>query len=245
MLIGSANVDELAATAPVMQGWATAPVTWEHAEVLQVAYEIATPHREAMLPPALHPTDPPLVTWLFYRCPTGPWGSFTLAQTRIECRSGLRLRGYLVSAVVDNADAADALRTQWGFKTQPGSIALHRYYDSVHAAVATASGTILNLTVSDPDPLSAADIQYVANVNLAQTPRGLRLVQVEPRHQIHRVERGRPQVTAFDAAAWGDARVQPTSPVAASFAVADVTLPPIRFLCRPHVLAFEGTESAT
>ena len=48
---------------------------------------------------------------------------------------------------------------------------------------------------------------------------------------------------AFDGAAWGDARVQPVYPVSASFAVADITIPRIRFVCRPDVLAFDGTEA--
>ena len=45
---------------------------------------------EAMLPPALHPTLPPIVSWLVYRAISSPWGPFTLAQTRIGCRSGAR-----------------------------------------------------------------------------------------------------------------------------------------------------------
>ena len=244
MLIGTADLDALAARAPAIEHFGGEPVACAQAEVLQVTYELATPHREAMLPPGLHPTDPPIVTWVFYRCPTSPWGSFAMAQTRIECRSGLRLRGFLVSAVVDSPVAAEALSKRWGFATQDGQIALHRYYDSTRAAVITNGRTILEVVVSDPDPLSTADVQYVANVNLAHTPRGLRLVQVEPRHQVHRVERGRPRVLAFDGAAWGDARVQPIYPVSASLAVADITIPQIRFMCRPDVLAFEGTEPA-
>src|SRR5512137_2613099 len=102
MLIGSANVSELAAATPIIDHFDGALLVCEQAEILQVMYEIATPHREAMLPPALHPTDPPLVSWLFYRCAASPWGRFAMAQTRIECRSGLRLRAFLVSAVVDN-----------------------------------------------------------------------------------------------------------------------------------------------
>ena len=245
MLIGSANVDLLAARAPAIEGFEGEPVTCEQAEVLQVAYESATLHREATLPPALHPTDPPIVTWLLYRCPASPWWSFALAQTRIQCRSGLRLRGFLVSAVVDNAVAAEALGKRWGFATQAGQVELRRYYDSMRAAVVTNGRTILDVNVSDPNPLSAADVHYVANMNLAHTARGLRLVQVEPRYQVQRVERGRPRVAAFDGAAWGDARVQPVYPVAASLAVADITIPRIRFVCRPDVLAFDGTESVS
>ena len=245
MLIGTANVEELASRAPVMASLDGEPASCEQAEVLQVTYEIATPHREAMLPPALHPTDPPVLTWLVYRCPASPWGSFTMAQTRLECRSGLRLRGYLISAVVDNSVAAEALGQRWGFATQNGHIELHRYYDSVRATVDTDGRRILDVIVADPDPLSPADVQYVANVNLAHTPRGLRLVQVETRYQVHRVERGRPRVVAFDGAAWGDARVQPVYPVSASLAVADLTFPRIRFVCRPDVLAFDGTEAVS
>jgi hypothetical protein len=244
MLIGTANIDELAARVAVMERLDSEPVTCEQADVLQVTYEIATPDREAMLPPALHPTDPPLVTWLFYRCPTSPWGSFAMAQTRIECRSGLRLRAFLVSAVVDNADAGAALGRRWGFAFQAGQIELHRYYDSVRAAVTADGRCILDIVVSDPDPLSAADVQYAPNMNLAHTPRGLRLVQVEPRYQVHRVERGRPRAVAFEGVAWGDGRVQPVYPVSASLAVADVTFPRIRYVCRPDVLAFDGTETA-
>lgn len=243
MLIGTANVEALASRAPVMERLGGEPLACEQADVLLVMYEIATLDREAMLPPALHPTDPPIVTWLFYRCPASPWGSFAMAQTRIECRSGLRLRAFLVSAVIDNPHAATALSKHWGFATQSGQVELHRHYDSTQATVIASGRTILDVIVSDPTPLSAADLQYVANVNLAHTPRGLRLVQVEPRYQVHRVERGRPRVLAFDGAAWGDARVQPVYPVAASLAVADITIPPIRFVCRPDVLAFDGTEA--
>ncbi len=242
MLIGTANVEELAARAPVIETFDGDPVTCEQADVLLVTHEIAVPHRESMLPPGLHPTDPPIVTWLVYRCPASPWGRFAMAQMRIECRSGLRLRGFLVSAVVDNAAAAQALARCWGFATRHGQIELHRYYDSLRVAVATGGCSILDVLVFDPIPLSPADVQYVANMNLAHTPRGLRLVQVEPRYQIQRVERGRPRVKEFDGAAWGDARVQPTYPVAASLAIADITMPCIRFVCRPDVLAFDGTE---
>ncbi|MBI1814821.1 MAG: acetoacetate decarboxylase family protein [Deltaproteobacteria bacterium] len=243
MLIGTANIDELAARAPVMEAVdGGEAVVCKQADVLQVLYEIATPHRDAMLPPALHPADPPIVTWLFYRCPASPWGSFAMAQTRIECRSGLRLRAFLVSAVVDNTAAAAALGQRWGFTVQTGRIELQRYYDSTHVTVISNGAAILDILVSDPEPLSAADLQYVANMNLVRTSRGVRLVQVEPRYEVHRVERGRPRLLAFNGAAWGDGHVEPVYPVSASLAVADITLPRIRFVCRPDVLAFDGTE---
>jgi hypothetical protein len=60
---------------------------------------------------------------------------------------------------------------------------------------------------------------------------------------IRRAERGRPRVRSFDGEAWGDARVRPVYPVSASVTVANLTLPRIRFVCRPEVLAFEGTDT--
>ena len=36
--------------------------------------------REAVLPPGLHPTNPPLVTILVYRCPSGPFAPFAMAE---------------------------------------------------------------------------------------------------------------------------------------------------------------------
>ena len=242
MLIGTASVAELAERAPVLASFHPEPVVLEHVEVLQVIYEIAAAHRAAALPPALHPTDPPIVTWLFFRCPSSPWGAFSIAQTRIECRSGLRLRGFLISAVVDNVAAAGALRDPWGYATQSGRVTLRRHYDTIDGSVVVHDTAALDVSVVDPGPLAAADLQYVANMNLAHMAVGLRLVQVEPKYEVHRAERGRPRLGVFDGAAWGDPRVRPVHPVSASCTVATVTIPRIRFVCRPDVLAFEGTE---
>ena len=243
MLSGTADVDTLAARAPTMKTLTAAPLTLDHAEVLQVMYETGLATRQSLLPPGLHPTDPPIVNWLFYRCPTSPWGPFTLAQTRIECRSGLRLRAFLVAAVADNAAAADALQNEWGFATRTGAVSLQRYYDTISARVVVEGETALELTVADPQPLAAGDIQYVANMNLAHTLNGVRLVQVEPRYRITRAERGQPRVHAFSGAAWGAPRLQPVYRVSASFISADIAVPSVRFLCRPDVWAFEGTET--
>jgi hypothetical protein len=244
MLVGTADPAALAAGAPVMDGFATDALVLEQAEVFQVVCEIDAAAREAVLPPGLHPTNPPLVTLLVYRCPTSPFGPFAMAQLRVECRSGVRPRAFQVGGFADNAAAIATLAGRFGYRLQPGAVVLRRQYDAVDACVTTADGRrAVAVTACDPDPLAPADVQYMANMNLAETPRGLRLVQVEPDYRIQRAERGRPRVDAFDGAAWGDARIRPVCPVSASITVADVTLPPVRFVCRPDVLAFEGTES--
>ena len=244
MLFGTADVDELATGAPTMERLDTEPLTLPGVWVLQTTFEMPIAARECLLPPGLHPTDPPLVSWLFFQCADGPLGPFTLAQLRVSCRSGLRPRGFLVESVVDSTEAGRALAAGWGFRHRLGQVRLARGYDAVTGTVQCNGRTLLEVALRDPDPLGAHDVQYTAGMHLARTPRGMRLVQVDPTFVVARAERGRPSLGAFDAAAWGDARVAPRHPVSASIALADVTLPKLRFLCRPDVWAFDGTESA-
>jgi Acetoacetate decarboxylase (ADC) len=243
VLFGTADVDALAARAPVMERLDTEPLVLPGTWVLQVTYEMAAAAREALLPPALHPTDPPLLSWTLLRCTSGPLGAFAIAQLRVECRSGLRPRGFLVASVIDSVDAGRALTARWGYGSRAGDVRLARQYDAVGGTVRLDGRTILDVALRDPDPLGPHDIQYTASMHLAHTPRGVRLVQVDPTFAVERAERGRPHLVAFDAAAWGDVRIVPMHPVSASIAVADVTLPRLRYLCRPDVWAFDGTET--
>jgi len=243
MLFGTADLDALAADAPRMPALDGDALTLTGVEVLQAAFELPGALRECLLPPALHPTDPPLAWITVWRCAGGPLGPFALAQVRVSCRSGLRPRGFLAGAVVDSADAGAALAARWGFRARAGTVALARQYDAVDARVVVDGCTALALSLRDPDPLGPHDVQYTASMHLARTPRGLRLVQVDPDVRIERAERGHPSLAAFDGAAWGDARIAPAHPVAGTIAVADVTLPRLRYVCRPDVWAFDGTEA--
>jgi hypothetical protein len=243
VLFGTAQLDPLAADAPVMANLDTEPLLLRAVWVLQATFEMPSAARDVLIPAALHPTDPPLASWMFFRCTESPFGPFVLAQLRVSCRSGLRPRGFLVESVVDSADAGRALAERWGYRSCVGEVRLAQQYDAVEAAVRLGGETILELGLRDPDPLGAHDLQFTASMHLAHTPRGLRLVQVDPTFAVERAERGRPHLVAFDAAAWGDARIAPTEPVVASIARADVTLPKLRYLCRPDVWAFEGTET--
>jgi hypothetical protein len=195
-----------------------------------------------MLPPALHPTLPGVVGFMVQRVGVSPWGPFALAQMRIECRSGVRPRGFLVSAVVDNAEAAGALSSRWGFRVAPGEVRLRRFYDEVRAEVTIDGEPALVLGLRDPEPLSTADVQYVASMNLASTAKGLRLLQVDPAFELQRAERGEPQLTTFDGEAWGSAEIDPAYPISASLTAGAMTLPRLRYVCRADVWAFDGTE---
>jgi len=242
VLTGTADPAVLARSAPTLAGFGTEPLKLHGVETFQVFCEIERDGSEALLPPGLHPTVPPAVTWLVQRVSESPWGAFSLAQCRIECRSGLRPRGFLLGGVADRADAAAALAQRWGYALRPGEIRLDRAYDRIGAAVRVEGEDVLRAALRDPMPLGSADAYYVANVNLAHTPNGLRLVQVDPEFEIERAERGRPLIERFMPAAWNAGGLRPSYPVSGSFTIAAVTLPALRYVSRPDVLAFEGTE---
>jgi hypothetical protein len=242
MLVGTADLDSLAEGAPTLDAFDTPPLRLAGVETLQVFCEIARAGSEALLPAGLHPTSPPAVTWLVQRVAESPWGPFGLAQCRVECRSGLRPRGFLRRGICDRAAAAAELAARWGYALCPGEVALERGYDRIRARVRLGAGDVLDLVLLDPQPLRPADAYTVANMHLARTPKGLRLVQVDPELDVECAERGRPRIVHFDAGAWNSAGMQPSHPVSALFTRAAVTMPSLRYVCRPDVLAFHGTE---
>jgi hypothetical protein len=242
MIVGTARVEDLAAERPRLAGFGAGPVVLPGAEVLQAMFEMPVSAREAVVPPGLHPTNPALCVILAWRCPESPWGAFSMAQVRAQTRSGLRPRGFVTGAVCDNPAAADALATDFGFPARLGEVLLRRAYDATWLEVASGGERILALEGMDPEPLLPGDVHYAATLNLADTPRGLRLVQVEPALEVGRAERLRPRLLSFHPEGWGDRHLDPYHPVSASVVSAGITLPPIRFVCRPDVLAFEGTE---
>jgi hypothetical protein len=148
----------------------------------------------------------------------------------------------VTGAACDNAAAAGALAAGFGYPAQLAEIRWQRSYDTVRLAVARAGETILAFEGADPDPLAPGDVQFSGTLNLADTPRGWRLVQVDPEFRPVRAERLRPKLSAFTPAAWGDPRLDPYYPVSGSLTLADVSIPALRFVCRPEELAFTGTE---
>lgn len=243
MLSGTASLEALASSAPVMPSVDIEPVVLEDAEVLQATFEMAYTSREVLLPPGLHPTTPPLMVTLAWKVPDSPWGPFSMAQVRASCRSGVRPRGFVVGCVVDTPEAAGGVAERWGFPARVGAVEIARYYDAVDLTVSVDEGPALRLRGLDPDPLGPHDVQYTVTTTLAHTPRGLRLVQVEPEYELRRVERVRPRLDHFDGGRWGHDALTPRHPVTASIAVGTITVPPLRYLSKPDVTAFQGTEA--
>jgi hypothetical protein len=239
---GTAKLDDLKARRPKLADFAAPAVQLPGAEILQAMFEMPTSARECIVPAGLHPTIPPALVLQAWRCPRSPWGPFSLVQARAQTRSGVRPRGFVTGAACDNAAAAAALASGFGYPALAAEIRWQRAYDTVLLEVARGGETILAFEGADPDPLAPGDVQFSGTLNLADTPRGWRLVQVDPELAPVRAERLRPKLAAFSAAAWGDPRLDPYYPVSASITLADVTIPALRFVCRPEELAFSGTE---
>ena len=237
MIVGSADLDRLASGAATMETWPADDVELTGVECFQLIAEMRSTAREAVLPPALHPTIPPALSIQAWNVTDGPWGPFSFVHTRVSCRAGVRARGFTTAAVATTEAAATGLAAHFGFPTRVGPVSLRRHYDGVDLEVDGLRATGL-----DPNPLGADDVQYTGTLNLADTPNGLRLVQVEARHSGDRVERVGGRLLDFDGATWGDPLLAPYHVVSTSIAVETVTIPAVRFVCRPEELAFTGTE---
>jgi Acetoacetate decarboxylase (ADC) len=219
-------------------------------DILQILYEVRVADREALVPPALNPTIPPVVSFLVYRAQDSAFGPFALAQVRLTARSGVRPRAFLISARCDNSSLSAVLAGSWGFRLAPGEVALRRFHDRVDCTVREEDGgVILQASLVDPVPVTGHDVQYPPGMHLARVTRdGVskpRIVQVDSEYEFRRADRGRPELTCFDPGAWGDARLVPDIPVSASFAACDMTIANVRYICNPDIPASEGTEKVS
>jgi hypothetical protein len=243
MLTGTGDVDDFLGHAATLDDFTTEAVTLPEAEILQALFEIRIGARQASLPAGLHPTNPPTFVAQLWRCADSPWGPFALAQARIGCRSGLRPRGFVQGCVCDNDAATDALRRRWGFPARAGTVTLRRQYDATYASVTLGGRQVFELMALDPEPLGPDDVSFSTAANLAHTPRGLRLVQVDIDVRATRAERVRPRLACFEGAALGvHPTVVPYHPVSASTTVGDITIQRLRYVSKPDELAFTSTE---
>ncbi|KOG89569.1 hypothetical protein [Streptomyces varsoviensis] len=242
MLIGTADPEALAADAPYVTSLATEPLVCRGVELLQAVYEVHSAARLDLLPPALHPVNPPAITLTVLTARESEAGPFALAETRIVCRSGVRSRGFQVSCFVQGAAAGRLLADRWGFKARAAEIEVRPRHLGTTAVVRCDGAPVLDLRMLHPQAISAADVQFTDSMQLARTAAGHRLVQVERAYSIETVERGRPSLRVFDGAALGEPRLRPTQPVSALALTGELTIRPVRYVCRADISAFEGTE---
>jgi hypothetical protein len=235
-LVGTRPVADFASgplvTAPATERWVL-----PGAGILQLMYEIESEAMTSLLPPALHPTIPPTLVFTVTNVPESPAGPFVLAEVKVGSRSGARPRGLLVRGYCNSSAAIEALASRWGYPLAQAECTFAKRYDRIEGAVRLAGRPILELTLLNPDPISGNDVQYLANLNVARMVRDgaevARLVQVDPDYAFRSADRGKPLLGAFDAGAWGLPGASPYYRVSASYCVADITLPEIRYLVDP------------
>jgi len=243
MLTGTADIARLADAAPVIPAYLAEPLVFDGVTLLQMVLEMRNGAREAVLPPALHPTIPPTLSVQVWQIAASPWGAFGMAVARVSCRGGVRARGFTVAAVASTEGACRGLRETLGYPALPADVRCFASYSGAEAAVVRDGRELFRARAIDPVPMGADDVQYTSTLNLAQVPAGLRLVQVDFDVQPERVERLHGHLEVFDASAWGNPLLDPYFVVATSVATGRVTFPPLRFLLRPAELAFTGTEA--
>lgn len=242
MLVGSANIEQLAASAATISEYVQEVIEFEEVTCFQMTMEMRNQAREAVLPPSLHPTIPASLSLQVWEVGDCLWGPFTMAVCRITCRSGVRARGFTSAVYASNEEVCNKLRSSFGFPADLADIQFRHSYDGTDVRVIKASEEILSVSALDPEPMGLTDVQYTGTLNLAHTPNGLRLVQLEAHHTATRVERLSSRLISFDGEAWGNKLLQPYHMVSSSVASETVSFPPVRFVCKPDELAFTGTE---
>ena len=230
---------ELAAfdSGPLVTDLGGEPWTLPGAGILQIMYEIDAEAVTSLLPPALHPTVPPTVVCTITNVPESPVGPFVLAEAKVGCRSGARPRGLSLGAFTNSPEAARALSTRWGYPLKLAECSLTKKYDRIVGVVEAGGRAVLDMTLMNPEPISGNDLQYLAILNVARIQRDgaelPRLVQVDPDFTFRSADRGKPMLEQLDAEAFGLNGARPVWPVSASYAVADISMPELRYLVDP------------
>jgi hypothetical protein len=148
---------------------------------------------------------------------------------------------------VTNSDGATReLRARWGLPVETGEVKYLRRHDRVMGMVARGGKTILDCALVDPQPVAGSDVQYINWVTAANAPLDGQtqpmLIQVDPKYTFYKAERGKPQVSTFDAAAWNAAGLQLADPIVGTCCTVDTDLPRIRFVMDPLKPVFQGTR---
>jgi hypothetical protein len=155
----------------------------------------------------------------------------------------VRARGFTLSAFASSDAACEAMRNHFGFPARLADVTLRHGYDGVDARVTLEGAEVLHVHALDPEPMDVHDVQYTGTLNLAHTPNGIRLVQLEADHTATRIERLTARLLRFDATAWGSPLLDPYNVVSSSLAAETIVVPPLRFVCKADELAFTGTET--
>ena len=239
MLVGSSDINRWSGVSAATPANAK-PLNFGHAQWLQLTYE-PTGNCVHLFPVGLHPTTPVLVTMQFWDVTEGDLGAFRLAQVRLTCRAGIRIRALTTNAVINNAEAAKILSDGWGYPANVGEIDMSWRTDQVSANVSVDGTNVLSGKMEMPMPIGVDDLQHITSINPALVGNDLRMLQVEPQIANLGVQRAAPHLANFDSDFWNLTGHAPTYPVIAACADIELSLPPVRFIQDPSLLAHKGT----
>lgn len=239
-LVG-ANKELDASRAPVLSAFNGATLNVENASIHYCLLEVPVVQAIAMLPSGLHPCIPGVIASLHYHFPETELGAFHLITTAAFCRSGAKHRMLTLSGFTDSAEAQTFFREGWGYQLALADIKLGVHYDRVQSLVSVSNRVLLDVVSCDPIALigPGASVRYAQTLNLARTPQGLKLVQVDASYDFKSSARGVPKLNVYEGARLGDPNPMPVHPVSGTLAHADVFLGAIRFLADPYVTAEE------
>jgi len=245
-LYGTLDLTTVAKKLPTLANLDTEAWALPKAEMMQLLMEVPRATTEGLLPKAMHPALPSYVILAVTRYSESPVGPFNLAVLRLGSRAGAHPRGFLLGAVASSEAAARELRGRWGFPVAAGEVKFLRRHDRVMGSVKKDGKTILDCALIDPQPVSGTDVQYINWVTAANAPLDGEtqpmLIQVDPKYTFHKAERGKPQVAAFEAAAWNAAGLRLAEPIVGTCCTVDTDLPRIRFVMDPLKPVFQGTR---
>jgi hypothetical protein len=244
MLQGTADIEELGRRAPFVTIDPGKSIHLGNVQWLQFTYEIPG-DRQSLLPPTLTPTTPSILTLQLWRAAGGDLGEFGLAQARVSCRAGMRIRTFLLQSVIDGQRAADALKSNFGYRSTAGAVSILQRSDKISAHVLSDGRCVAEGELTGLRSLEPGALQHIENMQLANTADGLKLIQVEPEITTNSLLRGQPSLSTFDSEFWQIPGRMLKSPVIGASAQTQMTLMPIRYiqalqgkpLARPEAVA--------
>jgi hypothetical protein len=245
-LYGSLDITANPKGLPTLANLDTEAWTLPKAEMMQLLIEVPRTSTDGLLPKAMHPALPSYVIAAVTRYPDSPVGPFNLAVLRLGSRAGAHPRGFLLGAVASSEAAAKELRNRWGFPVEAGEVKFQRRHDRIIGVASKGGKTALECALVDPQPVAGTDVQYINWVTAANAPLDgstqPMLIQVDPKYTFYKAERGKPQVSTFDARAWNAGDLTLADPIVGTCCTVDTDLPRIRFVMDPLKPVYMGTR---
>jgi len=235
MLYGRADLKAITAYAPEVGIDRSLELDIGKVEWLQFTYELSGGGTNVdLIPPGLHPTTPVVATLQLWRARGGTLGDFGLAQLRLSCRAGMRIRAYLLQSVIDGGDAAKKLTTHFGYGPQLGRVIVRSRADCMEGKVEVDGRSVFEAILRAPSTVDVSAIQHIANLNPARTAEGLTLLQVDPDFDQTSLKRGEQKLLQIDTAFWRMPSRSLKYPIIGVAGEANVRIPAIAYTQNPE-----------